>query len=77
VCSAATTVRDAKGLIEIPRGIDVHVHFDSAQLVEQVLTRSITTMIGGSLGPITVGIDRGGAFNAVIDCCLSVADELV
>ena len=126
VCGAATTVRDAEGLIATPGGIDVHVHFDSAQLCEHAISSGITTMIGGSLGPITVGIDCGGAWNvgkmlqsaeqwpvnfgflgrgnsskpkslldqvsggclglkihedwgampAVIDCCLSVADDL-
>ena len=126
VCGAATTVRDAEGLIATPGGIDVHVHFDSAQLCEHAISSGITTMIGGSLGPITVGIDSGGAWNvgkmlqaaeqwpinfgflgrgnsskprslldqvaggclglkihedwgatpAVIDCCLSVADDL-
>ncbi len=60
---AATTVRDAEGLIATPGGIDVHVHFDSAQLCEHAISSGITTMIGGSLGPITVGIDCGGAFN--------------
>ena len=63
VCGAATTVRDAEGLIATPGGIDVHVHFDSAQLCEHALSAGITTMIGGSLGPITVGIDCGGAWN--------------
>jgi urease subunit alpha len=126
VCGAATTVRDAEGLIATPGGIDVHVHFDSAQLCEHAISSGLTTMIGGSLGPITVGIDCGGARNvgkmlqaaeqwpinfgflgrgnsskprslldqidggclglkihedwgampAVIDCCLSVADDL-
>ncbi len=126
IVSAATTVRDAEGLIATPGAIDVHVHFDSAQLCEHAISSGITTMLGGSLGPITVGIDSGGAFNvgkmlqaseqwpinfgflgrgnsskpaslveqlhagclglkihedwgampAVIDCCLSVADEL-
>jgi urease subunit alpha len=126
VCGAATTVRDAEGLIATPGGIDVHVHFDSAQLCVHAISSGITTMIGGSLGPITVGIDCGGAWNvarmlqaseawpinfgflgrgnsskprslldqiaggclglkihedwgampAVIDCCLSVADDL-
>jgi urease subunit alpha len=126
ICGAATTVRDAEGLIATPGAIDVHVHFDSAQLCEHAISSGITTMIGGSLGPITVGIDCGGAWNvgrmlqaseqwpinfgflgrgnsskprslldqiaggclglkihedwgsmpAVIDCCLSVADEL-
>ena len=126
VCGAATAVRDGEGLIATPGGIDVHVHFDSAQLCEHAISSGITTMIGGSLGPITVGIDCGGAWNvgkmlqaaeqwpinfgflgrgnsskprslldqitggclglkihedwgampAVIDCCLSVADDL-
>ncbi len=63
ICGAATTVRDGEGLIATPGGIDVHVHFDSAQLVEHALASGLTTMIGGSLGPITVGIDCGGPFN--------------
>jgi urease subunit alpha len=63
VCGAATTVRDAEGMIATPGGIDVHVHFDSAQLCEHAISTGITTMIGGSLGPITVGIDCGGAWN--------------
>lgn len=63
ICGAATTVRDAEGLIATPGGIDVHVHFDSAQLCEHAISAGLTTMIGGSLGPITVGIDCGGAFN--------------
>lgn len=63
LCGAATTVRDAEGLIATPGGIDVHVHFDSAQLCEHAISSGITTMIGGSLGPITVGIDCGGAWN--------------
>ena len=63
VCGASTTVRDAEGLIATPGGIDVHVHFDSAQLCEHALSAGVTTMIGGSLGPITVGIDCGGAWN--------------
>jgi len=63
ICGAATTVRDAEGLIATPGGIDVHVHFDSAQLVEHAIASGLTTMIGGSLGPITVGIDCGGAWN--------------
>ena len=63
ICGAATTVRDAEGLIATPGGIDVHVHFDSAQLCEHAVSSGITTMIGGSLGPITVGIDCGGAWN--------------
>ncbi|MCB1486382.1 MAG: urease subunit alpha, partial [Bauldia sp.] len=63
IVGAATTVRDAEGLIATAGAIDVHVHFDSAQLVEHALASGITTMLGGSLGPITVGIDSGGPFN--------------
>ncbi|WP_324751433.1 amidohydrolase family protein [Roseovarius sp. Pro17] len=63
ICGAATTVRDAEGLIATPGGIDVHVHFDSAQLCDHAIASGLTTMMGGSLGPITVGIDCGGAFN--------------
>ena len=60
---AGTTVRDCEGLIVTPGAIDVHVHFDSAGLVDHALASGITTMLGGSLGPITVGIDSGGPFN--------------
>lgn len=63
VVSAATTVRDCEGMIATPGGIDVHVHFDSAGLCEHAIASGITTLIGGSLGPITVGIDCGGPFN--------------
>jgi urease subunit alpha len=59
----STTVRDAEGLIATAGGLDCHVHFDSAQLCEHALGSGITTMLGGSLGPITVGIDSGGPFN--------------
>lgn len=63
ICGASTTVRDAEGMIATPGGIDCHVHFDSAQLVEHAVASGITTMLGGSLGPITVGIDSGGPWN--------------
>ncbi|MCW5716172.1 MAG: urease subunit alpha [Bauldia sp.] len=63
IVSQATTVRDCEGLIATPGGIDVHVHFDSAQLCEHAIASGLTTMLGGSLGPITVGIDSGGPFN--------------
>src|SRR6056297_4294387 len=63
IVGASTTVRDAEGLIATAGAIDVHVHFDSAQLVEHAISSGITTMLGGSLGAITVGIDCGGPFN--------------
>lgn len=63
IVGPGTTVRDAEGLIATAGAIDVHVHFDSAQLVQHAMSSGITTMLGGSLGPITVGIDSGGPFN--------------
>ncbi|MEM6677761.1 MAG: urease subunit alpha, partial [Pseudomonadota bacterium] len=73
IVGAATTVRDAEGLIATAGAIDVHVHFDSAQLVEHAISSGITTMLGGSLGPITVGIDSGGPFN--VGKMLQAADQ--
>jgi urease subunit alpha len=63
IVGAGTTVRDCEGLIVTAGAIDVHVHFDSAGLVDHAIASGITTMLGGSLGPITVGIDSGGPFN--------------
>lgn len=73
IVGAATTVRDGEGLIATAGAIDVHVHFDSAQLVEHAISSGITTMLGGSLGPITVGIDSGGPFN--VGKMLQAAEE--
>lgn len=63
VTAASTTVRDAEGLIATAGGIDVHVHSDSAGLCEHAISSGLTTMVCGSLGPITVGIDCGGPWN--------------
>lgn len=63
IVAPSTTVRDCEGMVVTAGGIDVHVHFDSAQLVEHAISSGITTMLGGSLGPITVGIDSGGPYN--------------
>ena len=63
IVSAGTTVRDCEGLIATPGAIDVHVHFDSAALPDHAIASGVTTLLGGSLGPITVGIDSGGPFN--------------
>ncbi|GLK66888.1 urease subunit alpha [Hansschlegelia plantiphila] len=63
IVGAGTTVRDCEGLIATAGAIDVHVHFDSAGLVDHAIASGVTTMLGGSLGPITVGIDSGGPFN--------------
>ena len=38
IVSQSTTVRDCEGLIATPGGIDVHVHFDSAQLCEHAIS---------------------------------------
>src|SRR5712671_476424 len=61
-------IRDGKivaiGKAGNPESMDgVHVHFDSAQLCEHAIASGLTTLIGGSLGPITVGIDCGGEWN--------------
>jgi urease subunit alpha len=63
VVGAATDVRSAEGLIATAGGIDVHVHFDSAGLCEEAIASGITTMIGGGLGPVTVGICSSGTEN--------------
>jgi len=63
IISANTDVRSAEGLIATAGGIDGHVHFDSAGLCAEALSSGITTMIGGGLGPVTVGICSGGARN--------------
>lgn len=63
IVSAGTTVRDCEGLIATPGAIDVHVHFDSAGLPDHAIASGVTTLLGGSLGPITVGIDSSGPFN--------------
>ena len=63
VVSANTDILSVEGMIVTPGGIDVHVHFDCAQLAWEALSNGITTMIGGGTGPKTVGIDAPGAFN--------------
>ncbi|NJK61849.1 MAG: urease subunit alpha [Synechococcaceae cyanobacterium SM2_3_1] len=66
VISANTDVRAGEGLIATPGGIDGHVHFDSAGLCAEALSSGITTMIGGGLGPVTVGICSSGRRNLEI-----------
>ncbi|MEB3358470.1 MAG: urease subunit alpha, partial [Synechococcales bacterium] len=63
VVSANTDVRAGEGLIATPGGIDCHVHFDSAGLCAEALSSGLTTMLGGGLGPVTVGICSSGAHN--------------
>jgi urease subunit alpha len=63
VVGAGTDVRAAEGMIVTAGGIDVHVHFDSAGLCEEAISAGVTTMIGGGLGPVTVGICSSGTTN--------------
>ena len=63
VIGAGTDVRSAEGMIVTPGAIDVHVHFDSAGQIEEAISSGITTMIGGGLGPVTVGITSSGPNN--------------
>lgn len=63
IIGAGTDVRSGEGMIATPGAIDVHVHFDSAGLVEEAISSGVTTMIGGGLGPVTVGITSSGPTN--------------
>ena len=63
IVGANTDVRSAEGKIVTAGGIDVHVHFDSAGLCEEAISAGITTMLGGGLGPVTVGICSSGTTN--------------
>ena len=63
VIGAGTDIRAGEGMIATAGAIDVHVHFDSAGLVEEAISSGITTMIGGGLGPVTVGITSSGPNN--------------
>lgn len=63
VIGPGTDIRSGEGMIATAGAIDVHVHFDSAGLVEEALSAGVTTMIGGGLGPSTVGISTSGPDN--------------
>src|SRR3954453_721933 len=63
IVGANTDVRSAEGLIATAGAIDVHVHFDSAGLCEEAISAGVTTMLGGGLGPVTVGITSSGTVN--------------
>jgi len=63
VVSANTEVISAEGQIATPGGVDVHVHFNSAQLPEHAIASGVTTMLGGGVGPSTVGIITSGERN--------------
>lgn len=60
VVGASTDVRSAEGMIATAGAIDVHVHFDSAGLCEEAIASGVTTLLGGGLGPETVGICSSG-----------------
>jgi urease subunit alpha len=63
VVGAGTDVRSAEGMIATAGAIDVHVHFDSAGLCAEAISAGVTTMLGGGLGPVTVGICSSGTVN--------------
>jgi urease subunit alpha len=63
VVGANTDVRSAEGMIATAGAMDVHVHFDSAGLCEEAIASGVTTMLGGGLGPVTVGITSSGTVN--------------
>ena len=63
IVSANTEVISAEGLIATPGGIDLHVHFNSAQLPRHALASGVTSMLGGGVGPSTVGIITSGKWN--------------
>ena len=50
VVGPGTDAYPAEGKIVTPGGLDIHVHFNSAQLVEHALAAGITTMLGGGYG---------------------------
>jgi urease subunit alpha len=63
IVSANTEVISAEGMIATPGAIDVHVHFNSAQLPMHAIGSGVTTMLGGGVGPSTVGIITSGEWN--------------
>ncbi len=50
VIGPSTDTIPADGLIATPGGFDIHVHWNSPQLVEHALSNGITTMFGGGFG---------------------------
>jgi urease subunit alpha len=50
VVGPSTDVYPAEGKLVTPGGLDVHVHWNSAQLHEHALASGITTMLGGGYG---------------------------
>ncbi|WP_339103919.1 urease subunit alpha [Haloterrigena salinisoli] len=50
VIGPSTDTIPADGLIATPGALDIHVHFNSPQLVEHALGSGVTTMLGGGFG---------------------------
>jgi urease subunit alpha len=50
VIGSGTDVYPAEGKIVTPGAFDIHVHFNSAQLVDHALASGVTTMFGGGFG---------------------------
>ena len=50
IVGPSTDVYPAEGKIVTPGALDIHVHFNSAQLHEHALASGITTMLGGGYG---------------------------
>jgi urease subunit alpha len=53
VVGPGTEVIASEGKILTAGGIDCHIHFISAQQVEEAIASGITTMVGGGTGPAT------------------------
>ncbi len=51
IIGASTEVHGGAGLIMTAGGIDSHIHFICAQLIDHALFSGITTMLGGGTGP--------------------------
>jgi urease subunit alpha len=63
IISTQTNILSVEGQIVTPGFVDCHVHFDSVQQLTEFQNAGFTTLIGGSAGPITVGIECPGKNN--------------
>jgi urease subunit alpha len=63
VVGANTDVLSAEGMIATAGALDCHVHFDSAGVCDEAISSGVTTLLGGGLGPVTVGICSSGTVN--------------
>jgi len=63
IVSGNTEVISAEGKIATAGALDIHVHFNSAQLPRHAIASGVTTMLGGGVGPSTVGIITSGKEN--------------